>query len=94
MLPDVDANDGGMRKQRILVGGGDNLELARALVVAEPTPAGALERGSSRVHLFLELFNRTEIALKSLLQGAVPELSAALGHGHEVLPEEGMVNVS
>ena len=40
--------------QRILVGGGDNLELLGGRVVTEPAPARALDGGSSCVELLFQ----------------------------------------
>ena len=45
MLPDVDADDGDVRQERVLVGGGDDLELLGVLVSglgcsrASPSPS-------------------------------------------------------
>ena len=76
MLPDVDADDGGVgyiassvsigntgnglgqrrTEKRVLVGGGDDLELLCGGVEAEPAPSGALESGRDGVHLRLERY--------------------------------------
>ena len=58
VLPDVDADDGDVRQERVLVGGGDDLELLGVGVVAEPAPAGALDGGGDGVHFLLERCGR------------------------------------
>ena len=54
VLPDVDADDGDVREERVLVCGRHDLELLRHGVVPEPAPAGALDAGRRPVHLLLE----------------------------------------
>ena len=54
MLPDVDADDGDVGEERVLVRGRDDFELLRHGVVREPAPAGALDAGRRGVHLLLE----------------------------------------
>ena len=56
MLPDVDADDGDVAEERVLVGGGDDLELLGVGVIAEPAPARALDGRGDSVHLLLERY--------------------------------------
>ena len=54
VLPDVNADDGDVREERVLVRGRHDLELLRHGVVPEPAPARALDASRRPVHLLLE----------------------------------------
>ena len=56
MLPDVDADDGDVAEERVLVRGGDDLEFLGVGVIAEPAPARALDARGDGVHLLLERY--------------------------------------
>lgn len=64
----------------------------------EPAPAGALDGRGGRVELLLEVVERAEGLRDGLLEGAVTEsttVALALGgRAREVLPEEGVVDVT
>ena len=61
VLPDVDADDGDVGEQGVLVRGGGELEALGARVEAEPAPAGALHAGRGVVHCLLERCNRNGV---------------------------------
>lgn len=89
MLPDVNADDGGVGQERVLVGGGDDLETLGLGVVAEPAPAGSLDAGSLGVHLRDELVDGAEVLLDLVGEGARGGRGGLLGaSGGKVLPEE------
>ena len=94
MLPSVDTDDGVVRDERVLVLGGDDLELGVLGVEAEPAPSGALDGGDGGVEGGLEVVERAKVTLDGLLEGAVVEGSTALVGGGEVLPEERVVDVT
>src|SRR6266850_963505 len=81
-------------EQRILVRRRHNLELLRLGVIPEPSPPAALNAGGGRIHLLLERIDRAKVALERGLQLAVVELTTALLHRREVLPEQRMVDVA
>ena len=54
MFPDVDADDGDVAEERVLVRGGDDLELLGVGIIAEPAPARALDGRGDSIHLLLE----------------------------------------
>lgn len=89
MLPDVNADDGGVGQEGVLVGSGDDLETLGLGVVAEPAPAGALDGGSLGVHLVDELVDGAEVLLDLVGEGARGGGAGLLrAGGGEVLPEE------
>ena len=65
MLPDVDADDGHVAEERVLVRGRDDLELLGVGVVPEPAPAGALDRGGNGVHLLFERWGRRRTSVQA-----------------------------
>jgi hypothetical protein len=81
-------------EQRILVRRRHNLKLPRLGVIAEPSPTATLYANCSRIELLLECLDRAKVALESGLQLAVFELATALLQGHEVLPEQSVVDVA
>lgn len=60
----------------------------------EPTPTRAMNRGSSGIELFLEFLNGTEGFDDFILQRAVTEFTPMFGGRREILPEEGMVDMT
>lgn len=94
VLPNVDTDDGFVRKKGVLVGSGDDLKLLGGLIVAEPTPTAALDGSSDTVHLTFELFKAAKVSNQRLLQRPVWEFSAILVRWRQVLPKEGMVDVT
>ena len=64
VLPGVDAEEGlVVAGDGVLVGAGDDGEVARGLVLDEPGPAGALDAGEGGVGLLLEVFEGAEVLL-------------------------------
>lgn len=70
MLPEVDAQERGETKQRILVGGRHGLEALRGRVVSEPGPAGALDAKGSSVDCLLEGVERAKVGLDGVSESA------------------------
>ena len=87
-----------LTEERVLVSGGDNLELLGAGVIAEPAPAGALNARSGGVELLDEGVERTPLLVDRVGERARLELAtvalALLSRAGKVLPEEGVVDVS
>jgi hypothetical protein len=81
-------------EQWILVRCRHSLELPRPGIIAEPSPPTTLNASGGCIHLFLKLIDRAKVALERHLQLAVFELAAALLYRHEVLPEQGVVDVA
>jgi len=98
MLPDINTDDGDEIEERVLVGSSGDLKALGVHVVSEPAPSGTLNTSGSRVEFLLEVIDATKVAVDSIFKGTVFEgttVSLALGRGGgEVLPEEGMVNVT
>lgn len=95
MLPDVNADDGNVRQEWVLVGSSDNLELLGGLVIAKPAPARALDGSSLGIHLLLEVLEAAKVSLDLVVEdtrGGNLDLSRA--GGSKVLPEERVVNVT
>lgn len=64
VLPGVDAEEGlVVAGDGVLVGAGDDGEVARGLVLDEPGPAGALDAGEGGVGLLLEVFKGAKVLL-------------------------------
>ena len=97
VLPNVDTDDRNEAQERILVGGGRELQTLGSGVIPEPAPAGALDGRSGGVELLLEGIEGAPLLDDGLLEGAVAEGAAvalALRRGgREVLPEERVVDV-
>jgi len=97
MLPDINANNWGVREERILVGGGDDLKTLGGCVDAEPAPSRALDTSGSRVELFLKVVERAKRTNDSILQGTVVEntaVSTLLLRRSQVLPEQTVIDVT
>lgn len=94
MLPSVNTNDGVVRDERVLVLGGDNLELGVLGVETKPSPTRALDGGDGGVEGGLEVVERAKVTLDGLLERTILEGSTALAGGGEVLPEERVVDVT
>jgi len=97
VLPDVDADEGHVGEERVLVRRRDYLEALRCRVQAEPAPPRALDAEGRGIELLLEGIEATKVAVDGLLEGPILEDAAvaALGGGRrEVLPEERVVDVA
>jgi len=97
MLPDINANDGIVRQEGVLIAGCSYLKLLGARVNAEPAPTRTLYRSRSRIELRLEIVKATESLNDGDLERAILENTAfsALGcRRSEVFPEERMVDVA
>lgn len=95
MLPSVNSKDGAeLANDGVLVGVGLDANVASLHVLHQPRPAGALDASQSGVELALELIERAVGVVDLLCESAGGRLTAALGFGCEVLPEEGVVYVS
>jgi hypothetical protein len=94
VLPDINAKDGCVADERVLVLGGDDLKLLGEGAVTEPSPTGTLNSSGSLVKVLLELVHAAEILLDGALEGAVLQLSTARAGRSEVLPEQGVVDVA
>jgi len=114
VLPDVDANDGDMGEERILVSRSYNLQTLGGGIVAlgegrqqlkrsdgmkthEPAPTRTLNSGSSGVKLGFKVVDAAKGTLELSLQRPIPEDATAASMfliGGEVLPEEGVVDVT
>lgn len=83
-----------LTKQRVLVGSGDDVKLPSGRVESKPAPARPLNAGQLSVELALQPVQRAKVALDGLLERTSSEFTSTfLGRG-EVLPEEGVVDVS
>ena len=95
VLPGVNAEDGAVLADHgVLVGVGLDADVAGLHVLHQPGPAGALDAGESGVELALQLLERAVGVVDLLGESAGWGLTAALGLGCEVLPEESVVDVS
>jgi hypothetical protein len=95
VLPGVNAEDGAeLADHRVLVGVCLDADVAGLHVLHQPGPAGALDAGERGVELALQLVERAVGVGDLLGESAGGRLAAALGLGREVLPEEGVVDVS
>ena len=83
-----------LTEQRVLVRSRHILKLLRLAVIANPAPAGALDRSRLCVKFFLEVFEPTKVAVDRVLERARLELASLLCHRSEILPEEGVVDVT
>ena len=80
--------------KRVLVGGGENIELLRRSVVSDPSPATSLDTSKGSVDLALQSIETPKVLLDGLLQRTRRELSATLLAGSQVGPEEAVVDVA
>jgi len=98
VLPDVNADDGNVRQQRVLISSCHNLKTLGRRVIAEPSPPGSLNSSGGRIELRNQFFNAAEVGDDGLLQRAVLQSAAvSLAFGlrwGEVLPEQGVVDVA
>ena len=95
VLPGVDAEDRAeLADHGVLVGVGLDADVAGLHVLHQPGPAGALDASERGVELALQLVERAVGVVDLLGEGARWRFAAALGLGREVLPEEGVVDVS
>jgi len=95
VLPGVNAENGAeLADHGVLVGVCLDADVASLHVLNQPCPAGALDAGESGVELALQLLERAVGVVDLLGESAGWRLAAALGLGCEVLPEEGVVDVS
>jgi len=98
VLPDINADEGNQGQERVLVGGGGDLDAVGLGVNTEPAPAGTLNTQSSGGELSLEILKTAEGLNDGLLKRAIGEdttvaLTLGIG-GCEILPEEGVVDVT
>lgn len=96
VLPDInsqkrDQSSGGL--EGVLVGGGGDLKTLELLVVAQPTPSGALNSGSLSIELGDKLVKRTP-GLLNLLEELARGLGDLLVARGQILPEEGVVDMT
>lgn len=95
MLPRIDTEDGAeLADDGVLVLVGLDTNVAGLDVLDEPRPTAALDASEGGIELLLEGV-KAAVALVDLLgEGARRRLAAALRLGCEVLPEEGVVDVT
>jgi len=98
VLPDVDADDGNMAEERVLVGGGSDLEMLGGRIQSEPSPARSLDSSGRVVHLLLHVIEVAEGGNDGLLERTVLQdasIALLLGcRGRKVLPEERVVDMA
>jgi len=97
MLPDVNADDGDMAEERILVSGSYDLQALGGGTVTKPSPTRTLDPSSGGVELGLEFVDAAKGTLELALEVAILEdatISPMLWIGGKVLPEEGVVDVT
>lgn len=95
MLPEVDADEGSVADEGVLVGSRNRLERLALGVVREPGPARALDSERNGVDLSLEAVERSERLGDGVSERAGGgELGLGRGGRSEVLPEERMVDVA
>lgn len=83
-----------LTQQRILVSSGDNIQFLSLRVVTQPTPTATLNSGDLSVELGLQLVQSAKVTVNSVLEQTVAEFTTAVLLGGEVLPEQGVVDVS
>ncbi len=95
MLPGINTEKGlELANDGVLVGVGADADLAGLLVLDQPGPAAALNTGQRGVELVLELIETTVGGVDGLGEGAGGGLTTAGALGGQVLPEEGVVQVT
>lgn len=92
MLPHVQSQDGSMSQERVLILGLNDVQVT--IGVSQPSPTGSLDGSSRSRELGLELVEATKVSVDGLLQGTVLQLSTTFADGSQVLPEEGVVDVT
>lgn len=86
-----------LTQQWVLVCSGHILKLLRLAVITNPAPAGALDRSRLCVKFLLEVFEPTKVAVDRVLERArmkLASLTSFLFRRSEILPEEGVVDVT
>lgn len=95
MLPSIDSEQGDIvSTDGILVGTGNNLQGASALVLDQPGPATALNASKGRVDLLPQGIEATKVFLDALLECAFGLATTTLVSRSQVLPEEAVVDVA
>lgn len=82
------------RRERVLVGASSNGNALSLLGVTEPAPPRTLDTGRLGRHLLLERLEAAELGVDGLAESAVGLTAAAVVHGREVGPEDGVVDVA
>ena len=95
MLPSINTEEGlVLADNGVLVGVGADADLASLLVLDEPGPATALNASKGSVELVLELIKAAVGAINGLGERARGRLTTTGALGGQVLPEEGVVEVT
>lgn len=97
VLPDVDAEEGheaGGGLQGVLVGGRGDGQAVVHLVVSEPAPARSLHGHGGGGDGVLQVVQAAVLGVDGLEQLRIAEHAAALASGGEVLPKDGVVQVT
>src|ERR1700730_7186194 len=81
-------------EQRVLVRSGHIFKLLRLAVIANPAPAGALNRSRLCVKFLLEVLEPTKVTVDRVVERARLKLATSPSGGSEILPEEGVVDVT
>jgi len=97
MLPNVNANDGDVGEERVLVSSGCDLQTLGGGVVAQPPPARTLDCSSGSIELSLKFGDAAKGALDlslkvSVLQDAT--MTPMLWVGGKILPEERVIDMA
>lgn len=83
-----------LTQERILVWGGDDLELLGLSVISEPAPSRALDSKGLGVEFLLEFLKGTEVVIDGFSERARLEDTPTRADGGEIGPEEGVVDVA
>jgi len=97
VLPNINSQQGdqtGGGLERVLVRGGGNLKALELLVVSEPAPSRTLNSSGLGVELLDKLVEGAPGLLDLLEEFSGGLLATTAGLGSQVLPEEGVVDVS
>lgn len=95
MLPSVNTEDGSeLTDNGVLVCVGSDLDGASLGVLDQPSPARALNAGERSVELLLHGIETAVVGVDGLGESARWRLTTTLRLGCEVLPEEGVVDVT
>ncbi len=97
MLPDINAEErdqtsGGL--ERVLVSSGSHNKAVVGLVESQPAPATALNTDRNGGDGVLEALEVAVLSSNSILQLTISEVSTSLVGGDQVLPENGVVQMS
>jgi len=71
VLPDINADEGDVRKKRILVGGSRDFQNTVLGIESEPTPAAALDAESLGVEILYQGLQRSKVAHDGVLKRAI-----------------------